>query len=100
MILFQEHLREKLSALEESLQSANEESTKAVDDLYKQLNEVKGQLETSEMKCDKLQTSVNKKKEKLAANSLKIQELETSLTAKVRYCKELDRKSYCESEIL
>ena len=61
----------------------NDENTKAVDDLYKQLNEMKGQLEASEMKCDKLQTSVSKKKEKLTSNSLKIQELETSLTAKV-----------------
>ena len=61
----------------------NDENTKAVDDLYKQLNEVKGQLEASEMKCDKLQTSVSKKKEKLTSNSLKIQELETSITAKV-----------------
>ena len=80
---FQEQLRERVTALEGTLQSLTHESTKAVDELYKQLNEVKGQLETSDMKCDKLQTRVSKKKEKLAAKSLKIQKLKTSLTAKV-----------------
>ena len=81
----QEQLREKLSALESSLQTQTDENTKTVEDLYRQLNEVKGQLETSEAANNKLQTSVSKKKEKLSANLLKIQELETSLKSKVKF---------------
>lgn len=74
-----------MSALESSLQTQTDENTKTVEDLYRQLNDVKGQLETSEAANSKLQTSVTKKKEKLSANLLKIQELETSLKSKVRY---------------
>ena len=78
-----EQLIGKLSALENTLQTQADENTKAVEDLYRQLSEVKGQLETSEASCNKLQSSVAKKKEKLSANTLKIQELETSLKSKV-----------------
>ena len=78
-----EQLIGKLSALENSLQTQADENTKTMEDLYRQLSEVKGQLETSEASCNKLQGSVAKKKEKLSANTLKIQELETSLKSKV-----------------
>ena len=69
--------------MESSTKSQNEEHKKAVDDLYRQLKEVKGQLQASEGTSSKLQANLDEKIEKLSSSSLKIQELENTVSAKV-----------------
>lgn len=69
--------------METSLKSQEDEHTKANDDLYKKLQEVKGQMQTSEGQCLKLQSNIDETTEKLSVANQKIQELESALTSKV-----------------
>lgn len=82
---FQKHLKEKISNLESALKSQEDEHTKANDDLYKKLQEVKGQLQASEEHCSKLQGNIDDQTQKLSAAGQKIQELETTVTSKVHF---------------
>ena len=82
--LFQKHLKDKINTLETSMKTQNEEHTKATDDLYKTLQEVKGQLHASGEQCTKLQSTVEDQSEKQIAANKKIQELEAALSSKVK----------------
>lgn len=69
--------------MESTLSAQSEENKSIVEDLHKQLQQQKSDLQVLENQCTKLQASVSDQTEKLTAANEKIGGLESALASKV-----------------
>ena len=78
-----------MASLTSTLQAQQEEQAKKEDELYKQIQDSKNQLQVTESNKVKLQSQLDDKSDKLTAALQKIKELETTVVAKVIYTAQL-----------
>lgn len=76
-------LQEKITQLESASAEQEKENSEKLETLHKQLQEVKGQLKSSQDKVEKLKCSVNDKSEKMTQLQQKITQLEVDVQGKV-----------------
>lgn len=76
-------LQEKLSSTKQLLEQRTAEKTTQEEALYKQIKDIKGQLDAEKDHTQTLELSVNEKTEKVANCQLRIQQLEGEIQTKV-----------------
>lgn len=76
-------LQEKITQLESASAEQEKENSEKLETLHKQIQEVKGQLKSSQDKVEKLKCSVNDKSEKMTQLQQKITQLEVDVQGKV-----------------